>query len=73
MINHYTVITGGHCEVSSFYYVYRGGVFNIAITLNEYYPTYESMYQITLGAHDKSNPTSPSFNRSISKIIMVMK
>ena len=71
LLNHYTIITSAHCRPDSFYYIYGSSQFLISISPNKYYPTYESMFNVTFGAHNMSNISPPSFNASISKIIKV--
>jgi hypothetical protein len=70
-LNHYTIISSAHCLPNYFYYNYLDASFLIPILPNKYYPTYESMFVITLGAHNISNVSPPSFNASVSKIIKV--
>lgn len=79
LINSYTILTAAHCIVYDFNYPFNGIDLTFLVIPNDYYPTFESMFDIYLGAHDTSflfdSPSPPSNvqHRKIARIIKVKR
>lgn len=80
LIDRKTVITAAHCIIKERTFDYNGQRYNITVEPNTYYPTYESMYKVFLGLHDKStiydaslsHPTQAILVNSVKRVIMIV-
>jgi hypothetical protein len=79
LINPYTILTAGHCMLDkSFIYEYNNQSYLVDLTLNEFYPTFESMVSVFIGFSDisfimnKTDSIKYGFNRTVSSIIKVI-
>jgi hypothetical protein len=54
LINRKTVLTAAHCTIGDFIYFHplKNKTYSIKITPNPFYPTYESIFKVYLGAHN---------------------
>lgn len=74
IINRYTVLTAAHCLNK----IYTTGYTSIPLEPNEFFPTYESMFDIYVGIFDKSFlnttkiPPTPGKKMSVKKAISVV-
>ena len=72
LISHYTVLTAAHCIATEFDYDYNDETFNILIETNQYYPSFESMFEVSLGLyHIQSFKKRSIQTMSVGKIIKV--
>jgi hypothetical protein len=77
LINRQTILTAAHCISNIFEVNQFNRLWKIKITPNNYYPTWESMFKVYLGAHNISfldfdtEPTLPTIVISVKKIIVV--
>ena len=77
LIDTQTVLSAAHCIPTSLYATYLGSDYEFPISLNSFYPTWESMFTIYAGVNDISfvnnnqAPSSPGIQCSISKAIRV--
>lgn len=72
LLNSDTILTAAHCIISHVSYSIHEKKIIYKVKPNEYYKTYESMYNVYLGMHSKSNISNSSVIVSnISKIIPV--
>ena len=70
LIDRWTVMTASHCIVRSFQAEVENDTIDVLVEPNEFYPTYESMFTIFLGAHTL-RIDYPVQKRAIKKIIKV--
>ncbi len=72
LINRKTILTAAHCNVESFDYEHEGRVYDIPVELNSFYPTRESMFNVYVGVHNRSNMNDlPAKKYTVSKLILV--
>ena len=76
LINRWTVMTAAHCIIKSVEYKRGNESYNIDVEPNEFYPTYESMFNVILGDHYISDSMSKVKshrvqNHGIQKIVRV--
>ncbi|CAF0704354.1 unnamed protein product [Brachionus calyciflorus] len=74
LINRKTVLTAAHCILKDFEYEYKDEILQIKVVPNKYYPTYESMYKVFLGVHNRTKILADSLTQlnfySVEKIVM---
>ncbi len=64
---YYTILTAAHCIATEFDYDYNDEIFNIPIETNQYFPTFESTLEISLGLHN-IQPQPTTTKMSVVKI-----
>ena len=80
LIDRKTVLTAAHCIIKERTFDYDGQRYNVTVEPNTYYPTYESMYKVFLGLHDRttiyeaslSHPTQARLVSSVKRVIMIV-
>ncbi len=72
LIDEDTILTAGHCRLDKINFKFNGKEYDHQIEPNSFYPTYESMFSVYLGVHNKSMLNKPPVVKmNIKKFILV--
>lgn len=75
------MLTAAHCLLREFEYEHDNKSYVIRVRPNKYYPSYESMFEVYLGLHNKSaiddesfvfnDPSSSVIKLGVEEVILV--
>ena len=72
LISESTILTAAHCVVKSVPFTYQNVLYNLKVEPNEFFSTFESMYTVYVGLHDKKQIDSAQ-KLAVKKISLVNK
>lgn len=70
LISENDILSAAHCFVNRVTFTFENIQYNVTVTPNELFPTYESMYTIYVGMHNKNN-VDLAQELIVEKIILV--
>ncbi len=71
MIKRNVILTAAHCIPKTVRFTYNSIIYTTSVEPNQYYPTYGSMYSVSLGVQDKSTSSSTTIEVGVGEVIQV--